>query len=253
MFEVHGSLRGFSGASRLIALPSSISSLKACCRFVSNLFFSVGGELKTKLNKLLIYADFKHFKEYWVSATGAHYFHLQYGPVPDDYDYDFAELSRERFLDVEEDIFGNYTGFRCVARVEPRLEIFHQSERDVLEQVSKHFRNFGSVEIKNFSHEEVANALTNDGEMISYLHARDLRISKGIHPPLLQWRDKPGIHVCGVPVPMHKDLCCIGATAVSQSVECSGLCHGYRREPVRVIDASHGINCLFSYSPCSFQ
>ena len=140
------------------------------------LFFSVGGQLKTKLNKLLFYADFKHFKEYSVSITGARYVHLQYGPVPDDYDYYFAELSRERWLDVEEEIFGNYTGFKCVARVEPKLEIFDQSERDVLEQVLNHFRRFGSVEIKNFSHEEAAYASTSEGETISYLHAKDLRI-----------------------------------------------------------------------------
>lgn len=140
------------------------------------LFFSTGGQLKTKLNKLLFYADFKHFKEYSVSITGARYVHLQYGPVPDDYDYYFAELSREHYLDVVEEIFGNYTGFKCVARAEPKLDAFDQSERDVLEQVIGYFREFGSAEIMKFSHEEAAYASTMEGETISYLHAKDLRI-----------------------------------------------------------------------------
>ena len=140
------------------------------------LFFSIGGQLKTKLNKLLFYADFKHFKEYSVSITGARYVHLQYGPVPDDYDYYFAELSRERYLDLVEENFGNYTGFKCVAHVKPKLDAFEQSERDVLEEVIKYFQGFGSVEIMKFSHEEAAYASTMEGETISYLHAKDLRI-----------------------------------------------------------------------------
>ncbi len=140
------------------------------------LFFSVGGQLKTKLNKLLFYADFKHFKEYSVSITGARYVHLQYGPVPDNYDYYFAELLRERHLDVEEEIFENYTGFNCVARVEPDLGAFDQSEREVLEQIVNYFRGFGSAEIMRFSHEEAAYASTVEGETISYLHAENLRI-----------------------------------------------------------------------------
>jgi hypothetical protein len=144
--------------------------------FNAILFFSVGGQLKTKLNKLLFYADFKHFKEYSVSITGARYVHLQYGPVPDDYDYYFAELSREHYLGVEEEVLGNYTGFKCVTRVEPDLGAFDQSERDVLQQVINYFREFGSAEIMKFSHEEAAYTSTMEGETISYLHAENLRI-----------------------------------------------------------------------------
>jgi Antitoxin SocA-like, Panacea domain len=140
------------------------------------LFFSTGGQLKTKLNKLLFYADFKHFKEYSVSITGARYVHLQYGPVPDDYDYYFAELSREHCLDVVEEDFENYTGFKCIAHVEPDLSAFEQSERNVLEEVINYFRGFGSVEIMKFSHEETAYASTMEGETISYLLAKKLRI-----------------------------------------------------------------------------
>ncbi len=140
------------------------------------LFFSVGGQLKTKLNKLLFYADFKHFKEYSISITGARYVHLQYGPVPDNYDYYFSELSRGHYLGVEEEIFGNYTGFKCVACIEPDLGAFDPSERDILKQVINYFREFGSAEIMQFSHEEAAYASTMEGEPISYLHAKDLRI-----------------------------------------------------------------------------
>jgi putative zinc finger/helix-turn-helix YgiT family protein len=144
--------------------------------FNAILFFSVGGQLKTKLNKLLFYADFKHFKEYAVSITGARYIHLQYGPVPDNYDYYFAELASERILDVEEEIMGNYTGFKCVARREPDLDAFEKTERDVLAHVMECFQKFGSAEIMKYSHEEEAYVSTIEGESISYLFAQNLRI-----------------------------------------------------------------------------
>lgn len=41
------------------------------------------GIFKTKLNKLLFYADFKNFSQSSVSITGARYAHAHYGPVPD--------------------------------------------------------------------------------------------------------------------------------------------------------------------------
>ena len=144
--------------------------------FNAIIYFCSEGQPKTKLNKLLFYADFKHFKEYSVSITGARYVHLQYGPVPDDYDYYFAELSREQYLAVEEEIMGDYTSFKCVARTEPDLRAFEQTERHVMEEVFKHFREFGSVKIMEFSHEETAYAATTEGERISYLYAKDLRI-----------------------------------------------------------------------------
>lgn len=140
------------------------------------LFFCAGGQFKTKLNKLLFYADFKHFKEHSVSITGARYVHLQFGPVPDNYDYYFAELHRENILDQVEEIFGNYTAFKCIALKEPDLNAFDTSEREILASVMETFKNFGSGEIMNFSHEEEAYVSTNDGEPISYMHAQSLRI-----------------------------------------------------------------------------
>lgn len=140
------------------------------------LFFCDGGQLKTKLNKLLFYADFKHFKENTISITGARYFHLQYGPVPDDYDYYFAELERARLLDMVEETYGEYTGFKCVTRNQPDLSIFEQSELDSLIKVKEYFKDFGSARIMEFSHKEIGYVSTNEGESISYLYAQNLKM-----------------------------------------------------------------------------
>ena len=53
------------------------------------LFFAsqLKGVYKTKLNKLLWYSDFMHYRHFGVSVSGAPYIHLPYGPCADQYDY----------------------------------------------------------------------------------------------------------------------------------------------------------------------
>jgi Antitoxin SocA-like, Panacea domain len=83
----------FENEERLSAYPPNEFSgyLKFDLRKFLNaaLFFCKGGQLKTRLNKLLFYAVFKHFKENAVAITGARYVHLPLGPVPDNYEYFF--------------------------------------------------------------------------------------------------------------------------------------------------------------------
>lgn len=140
------------------------------------LFLCRGGTLKTKLNKLLFYADFKHFKDYTLSLTGAHYAHLQYGPVPQNYEFYFAELVNEQKLEIEELLIGQYFGENCVSRKEPDMGIFSDSEIKVLAEVKEYFKDFNSSRIRDFSHRERGYTETLPGQRISYQYAKDLQI-----------------------------------------------------------------------------
>lgn len=140
------------------------------------LFLCRGGTLKTKLNKLLFYADFKHFKDYTVSLTGARYVHLQYGPVPRNYDFYFAKLIDEQQLDIEEFVIGQYIGENCISRREPNVGIFLDSEIKILAQVKEYFKDFNSSRIRDFSHRERGYSETQLGQVISYQYAKDLQI-----------------------------------------------------------------------------
>lgn len=144
--------------------------------FAAILFFCRGGQLKTKLNKLLFYADFKHFKEYAVSLTGARYIHLPYGPVPNNYEFYFAELIREGSLRVEEVVMGQYIGEQFVTIHAPDLNIFTDSEIKVLSEVKDFFKNHTSSQVKDFSHRERGYAETADGDVISYRFAEQLQL-----------------------------------------------------------------------------
>ncbi|MHB8789969.1 MAG: type II TA system antitoxin MqsA family protein [Desulfobulbaceae bacterium] len=140
------------------------------------LFFCKGGQLKTKLNKLLFYADFKHFKENAVSITGARYAHLQHGPVPDNYEFFFATLTHSGQIEVDEVQVFQYFGENFVSTVEPDLSMFEPSELKALAEVKELFNAFTASRIREFSHAERGYKETPNHSLISYSFADALQI-----------------------------------------------------------------------------
>lgn len=140
------------------------------------LFFCKGGQLKTKLNKLLFYADFKHFKENAVSITGARYAHLPHGPVPSNYEFFFATMTHSRQIEVDEIQIYQYFGEIFVSTIEPDLSIFEPSELKILAEVKELFKDHTATQIRDFSHKERGYQETPDHELISYSFAESLQI-----------------------------------------------------------------------------
>jgi len=140
------------------------------------LYFCKEGAFKTKLNKLLFYLDFKHFKEHSVSCTGLRYVHLPYGPVPNDFDAYFSYMTRKEMLRVEEVFFGDGSAEKLFAATEPRLALFSDIELKTLIAVKERFENCSSSEISKLSHEEAGYKATQAGELISYRFAEQLQL-----------------------------------------------------------------------------
>lgn len=139
------------------------------------LFFSREGILKSKLLKLLFYADFKHFKESTISVTGARYAHASYGPVPHNFLMYFASLADHGMADFEEEFYPNgYAGEIVKARKEPDLNVFSPGELRILATVAEDFKSYTATQLRDFSHEERGYKETSDGELISYKYAESL-------------------------------------------------------------------------------
>jgi len=140
----------------------------------------LGGVLKTKLNKLLFYADFLNFKETSVSITGSRYVHLPYGPVPDNYQLIVAEVIQEGDLELNEVLFDaerGIVGENLTASTQPDRSVFSGKEIYVMNYVTDTFRDLGSGQIMNRSHQEAAYRETKDGEYISYEYAKELSLA----------------------------------------------------------------------------
>jgi len=136
------------------------------------------GVLKTKLNKLLFYADFLHFQLHTVSISGATYVHLPYGPVPDGYERYLSSLIEDELIQPREVAFTEeITGEYLVAAHEPDMRWLRDSAKTVLNAVYEHFRHMGSKRISDLSHDEEGYRQTKPGEPISYEYADRLKVS----------------------------------------------------------------------------
>ena len=139
------------------------------------LFFSGKGVIKSKLNKLLFYADFKHFKQYDVSITGLRYAHLPYGPVPDHYAMYYASMLSSGLVEFSEEYYAKgYVGELIKAVKEPDLNLFSATELKIIASVMEDFKDHTAKGIQEFSHEEKCYQQTKDGEIIPYTYAADL-------------------------------------------------------------------------------
>lgn len=138
------------------------------------------GVLKTKLNKLLWYCDFLHFKETSVSITGAQYMHYQYGPVPKHYGLVTGIMESAGLLDKNEVGFNTEEGIvgeQFTALVEPSKDIFSETELKVMQFVIDTFCTYTATRVMNQSHQETAYRKSGDRDVISYEHAKELSLS----------------------------------------------------------------------------
>lgn len=132
--------------------------------------------VKTKLMKLLYYADFKHFKDYGVSISGIRYAHTYHGPVPDQFETWMVALTNwKKQISSAEQVFGDYIG-EVYTSGKPDWSIFSTSDLAALAFVKEKFQKYSATQIRNFSHQEPGYIETKDGEIISYQYAAKLQI-----------------------------------------------------------------------------
>lgn len=113
---------------------------------------------KTQMNKLLFYADFLHFKRTGRSISGAKYRAIEMGPVPNNFDGLFQYVENQLFVRMEHHEYTNGSiGTRFLPGDIPKDSIpLSESELAAMQTVFERFRNVGSQEIIQISHEEVA-------------------------------------------------------------------------------------------------
>ena len=153
-----------------------IPDLEKIAKVIS--FFSKQTETyKTKLNKLLFYADFLMYKRAAHSMTGISYKAIPYGPVPAEYDKMYIKLCDDDKINIKPIAFsdGNY-GEKIIG-IEHSTADFSSLELEVLSSVLEHFKSNTTKEVVDISHHEPA-WIENEPsrEMISYQkYAFDLK------------------------------------------------------------------------------
>lgn len=133
---------------------------------------------KTKMNKLLFYADFLMFKQTCFSISGVRYRAIDMGPVPNNFQSIFEYLANNGEIDIDYVTFPQgYTGEQFRAR-EGRgfnKKLFDEFELSVLDKVCEAFKATSTNNIIETSHlEEAWKKNVQEKDVISYSYAFDL-------------------------------------------------------------------------------
>lgn len=132
--------------------------------------------LKTKLMKLLNYSDIVFYKENGISISGLKYAHLPYGPVPENFDILFGKMAADHIAHIEVVYDNGYEKHQVIPECDVPENILSPEEEKVLERIFLKFKDFGSVDISNYSHKEKGYRSTKPGEIISYSYAKDVQL-----------------------------------------------------------------------------
>jgi putative zinc finger/helix-turn-helix YgiT family protein len=133
---------------------------------------------KTKMNKLLFYADFLMFKQSCFSISGMRYKAIEMGPVPINFQSIFEYLANKDEIDIFTTEFPQgYIGEQFKAKNDRpfRVELFSENELNVLEKVATVFKPTSTNEMIELSHlEEAWKKNEKNKSVISYEYAFDL-------------------------------------------------------------------------------
>lgn len=114
---------------------------------------------KTKLNKLLFYADFSMFREYGYSISGIQYKAIPLGPVPNKFDSIFDYLVNNNEVEINYTSFSNGgigEQFKPLSNRQFKSDIFSTEELDLLEKIAERYKNMSTKDIIEYSHKEKA-------------------------------------------------------------------------------------------------
>jgi DNA-binding transcriptional regulator YiaG/uncharacterized phage-associated protein len=137
------------------------------------------GLWKTKINKLLFYADFLNFKKSGLSISGCRYRAINMGPVPNNFNSLFEYLADNKHIDIQVTSFSDGQigeQFLPQKNREFNNSVLSENEIETLKQIVAKFRKVKTNQIIDLSHKENAweKNFNNGKSLINYLDAFQL-------------------------------------------------------------------------------
>lgn len=132
---------------------------------------------KTKLNKLMFYADFLNFKRREKSITGSRYIHWPYGPCPEDFQQLLSQMELSHSINIEETMTKDGHAAEVITAIQYFSEdVLTTEEILIIDEVCKKLGAKNSKELTDLSHSEKGYTLTKPREAISYEYAKFLKL-----------------------------------------------------------------------------
>lgn len=136
---------------------------------------NMGPVFVTKMNKLLFYTDFLCYRRRGFGLTGLEYKAMQFGPVPNNWGRLYDSMPQ---VQLNECVFPDMTsGIQLYADSEPEMDLFDETEKDVLREIVERFHKTSAGDISKTSHEETGWIENQEHRMmIDYSYAFSLSI-----------------------------------------------------------------------------
>ena len=126
---------------------------------------------KTKLAKLLYLADFAWFYEHLKSMSSMQYRKLAYGPVPDAFFRAIDELTEAGKIHIEPKTDGEKEMLlisESDSNKNEKMTSLSVEETELMKKIAKKWKNKKTVDIVNFTHNQLPYRLCRTDELIPY-------------------------------------------------------------------------------------
>jgi transcriptional regulator with XRE-family HTH domain len=132
-------------------------------------FLRIGGEItKTKLAKLLYFADFGWFYYHLQSMSGMQYRKIQYGPVADPYFRIIDEMFDKGEIDITQTKDGAMLITQTRSGTKINLSKINREEANLIKNIEKKWKGKKTTEIVDFTHKQFPYLYAQDNEVVSY-------------------------------------------------------------------------------------
>lgn len=122
-----------------------------------------------KLVKLLYYSDCAAYLATGQPITGATYIRMPHGPYPDSWQTMLARLQDEGVVEIVKEGFSKgYQRNRPIGGNQTDLSSLTEREKSFLDDQLRRFADFSGQEIEDYSHDELAWRVTDQGQPIPH-------------------------------------------------------------------------------------
>ncbi len=132
-------------------------------------FLRQGGTItKTKLAKLLYFADFGWFYSHLQSMSGMQYRRIKYGPVADSYFRIIDEMFDKGEIQIENREDGAMLISQTRSGTKVDLKDINKEEQKLIKNIEEKWKGKKTTEIVDFTHKQFPYLYAQDNEIVSY-------------------------------------------------------------------------------------
>ncbi len=149
-------------------LQNSIPNVEKYKQMILSFLRQEGRFTKTKLAKLLYFADFAWFYSHLESMSGMQYRKIKYGPVSDVYFRVVGELFDDGQIDIDSTDEGAMIISQTRSGAKTQLSLVNSEENKLIESIGKKWAHKRTNEVVEFSHKQMPFLFADEGEIVSY-------------------------------------------------------------------------------------